>query len=91
MLRAEVERLRAVEKVRDEECDRTQKSVDDMKEGFRADKKSLEERIARLETETASKATAASTGGLTDSSGPLNTVASPATTAVYECAKYATY
>lgn len=82
MLRAEVERLRAVEKVRDEERDHTRKWVDDWKEGFRAEKRSMEERIARLEAETASKATAASTGGLMDSSGPQSVVAGPATTAV---------
>ena len=83
-LHAEVEKLRALEKVREDEWERSQAWADDLRERFRA-KKSLEERIATLEAGTASKATTAPTGGLTDPSGPLtsdNGVVSPATTAV---------
>ena len=70
-LRAEVEKLRALEKVREDERERSQAWADDLREKFRAEKKSLEERIATLEAGTASKATSAPIGGLTDSSGPL--------------------
>ena len=69
MLRADVERLQAVEKAREEEHDLLQKWVEDLRERFRAEKKTLEERIARLEAGTASGATTAPTGGLMDSSG----------------------
>ena len=63
MLRAEVEKLRAVEKAWEEELDRSQKWVEDLREGFRAEKRSLEEKISRLEAGTASRATSTPTGG----------------------------
>ena len=49
VLRAEVERLRAVEKARNEERDHSQKWTEDLQKRFRAEKKSLEERLAALE------------------------------------------
>lgn len=77
-LRAKVEKLRAIEKVREDEHERW---ADDLIERFRAEK-SLEERIAMLEAGTASRATTAPTGGLVVPSGPLtsdSSVTSPAT------------
>ena len=41
-LRAEVDRLRAVEKVREEERKRSQRWADDLRERFRAEKDALE-------------------------------------------------
>ena len=82
MLSAEVEKLRAVEKAREEERDRSQKWIENLREGFRAEKRSLEEKIARLEAGTASRVTSTPTGGGMDSSDPhtsASTVASPAT------------
>ena len=61
MLRAEVERLRALEKVREEEHERSQAWADDLRERFKAEKTVLEEKIAALEVRSTSKASTSTT------------------------------
>ena len=61
MLRAEVERLRALEKVREEERERSQAWADDLQERFKAEKTVLEEKIAALEVRSTSKASTSTT------------------------------
>ena len=82
-LRAEVERLRAVERAREEERDHLQRWAEDLRERFHVEKKSFEEKIARLEAETASRASGAPTGGPKDSTSPVSVSdgTSPDTTA----------
>ena len=60
-LRAEVEKLRALEKVRDEECERSQAWMNDLRERFKTEKSVLEEKIAMLETKSASGASTSTT------------------------------
>jgi len=48
-LRAEVELLRAVERARQEEQERLQQWMDDVRERFQAEKKALEDKVADLE------------------------------------------
>lgn len=72
-LRAEVERLKAVEKVRDEERERSVSWTNDLRERFRSEKQVLEDKVASLEAKLASGATPASGTG---SSGTATTTSS---------------
>ena len=77
MLRAEVERLRALEKVREEERERSQAWADDLRERFKAEKTVLGEKIAALEVRSTSKASTSTTSA---SPGELPTSVSSVTT-----------
>ena len=89
-LHAEVNRLRAVEKVREEERERSQKWADDLRERFKAEKNALEGKIAGLEATSTSRAStstssaspsgsatsSSSTTSSTTASSPISTTAS---------------
>ena len=67
-LTAEVEMLRAVEKVREQERQHLQEWAEDIKEKHRVEKKALEERVAILEAEKTSGAKSPTSASLTGSS-----------------------
>ena len=82
-LRAEVEKLRALEKVRDEERARSQAWADDLRERFKAEEGALEEKIARLEAKSTSGASTSTTSASpSESSTSVTTVSTstPSTT-----------
>ena len=83
-LRAEVEKLRAVEKVRNEERERSQAWVGDLRERFKTEKAVLEEKIAMLEARSTSgastSATSASPSGSTTSVTTTVSTSTPSTT-----------
>ena len=83
-LRAEVERLKAVERVRDEERERSTLWAEDLRERCRSEKRVLEDKVASLEATLASKATPTSGAGLTgtptSTSSSTASVTSPTTT-----------
>ena len=85
-LRAEVDRLRAVEKVREEERERSQSWADDLRERFKAEKGVLEEKIAMLEAKSTSEASSSTTsaspsGSSTSESSATVSTTAPSTTA----------
>ena len=79
-----MERLRAVEKAR-EECGHSRRWAEDLRERFCAEKRSLKEKIANLEAKSgsASEAMLSTVGGSAESSGPAmsDCVTSPASSA----------
>ena len=83
-LRAEVEKLRAVEKVRNEERERSQAWVGDLRERFKTEKAVLEEKIAMLEARSTSgastSATSASPSGSTTGVTTTVSTSTPSTT-----------
>ena len=84
-LRTEVEKLRVLEKVRDEERERSQAWADDLRERFKAEKGVLEEKIAMLEAKSTSGASTSTTSAspsrspTSESSTTVSTIA-PSTT-----------
>ena len=83
---AEVERLKAVEKVRDEERARSASWADDLRERFRMEKQVLEDKVASLEARLASATTASGMGSSDTAasssvSSTASTVSPPAATA----------
>ena len=78
-LRAEVEKLRALEKVRDEERERSQAWVNDLRERFKTEKAVLEEKIAMLEAKSTSGASASATSAPSESSTSVTTTVSTST------------
>ncbi len=79
-LRAEVHKLRALEKVRDDERERSQAWADDLRERFKAEKAVLEEKIAILEAKSASGASTSTTSASpSDSSTSVTTTVSTST------------
>ena len=78
-LRAEVEKLRALEKVREEERERSQAWADDLRERFKAEKV-LEEKIAMLEAKGTSRASTSTTSASpSESSTTVTTAVSTST------------
>ena len=74
-LSVEIEMLRAMERVREQEREHLQKWADDLKERYRIEKQTLEERVAILEggrTTGTGSPTSASSRGRT--AGPTSTV-----------------
>ena len=65
-LRAEVEMLCAVEKVREEERCQSQRWSDDLRDRFQVEKRILEEKVARLEAASTSRATSDTDEGSSD-------------------------
>ena len=79
-LRAEVEKLRALEKVREEERERSQAWADDLRERFKAEKKVLEEKITMLEAKGTSRASTSTTSASpSESSTTVTTAVSTST------------
>ena len=78
-LRAEVEKLRALEKVRDEERERSQAWVNDLRERFKTEKAVLEEKIAMLEAKSTSEASTSATSAPSESSTSVTTTVSTST------------
>lgn len=80
-LRAEVDMLRAVEKVREKEREQSQKWADDLRERFKAEKDALEGKIARLEAASTSRASIPTTSASPSASATSSSSATPPTTA----------
>ena len=81
-LRTEVERLKAVEKVRDEEQERSMLWADDLRQRFRMEKQVLEDKVATLEARLASATPASGTGSSATATSSSSSVSTNASTTV---------
>ena len=81
-LRAEVERLKAVEKVQDEERERSTLWADDLRQRFHLEKQVLEDKVASLEERLASAIPASGTGSSATATSSSSSVSTTAFTAV---------
>ena len=81
-LRAEVERLKAVEKVRDEERERSTLWADDLRQRFLMEKQVLEDKVASLEARLASATPASGTGSSATATSSSSSVSTTASTTV---------
>lgn len=79
---AEVERLKAVEKVRDEERERSTLWADDLRQRFRMKKQVLEDKVATLEARLASATPASGTGSSATTTSSISSVSTTASTTI---------